>query len=117
MADGTLPTFSEIPEFDFLRKDRYSCLKSNWEEGMSLRRAITGNLVRVFTLTWKNATKTIKDTIMTLFRERCGGAGAFNYTPTDESSAIKCRFDEDSLTWNKVAYNNYNIKFNLVELL
>lgn len=112
-----MPSLTIQPDFTFTEDRSYDVLKSDWKEGALFRRAKHLDKVRTYTLIYKNLKKTEKDTIQTLFTDVKGACGDVDWTPPDAGGSIKVRFLENRLTWNKKAYNNYSIKFRLVEIL
>jgi len=113
----TLPAFSLVPEFTVVQNEKYSVLKSSFEGGLILRRAVYDRSVRTFELRWKNTTKAVKDAIVNLFRDRRGRAGAMLYTPIDSETQITVRFADDIFQWNKRQHGNYQFSVKLIEML
>lgn len=111
------PVFDLQPEFEFIEEQDYNVLKSSFEFGMILRRAVVDTKTRVFRLKWKRATEDDKDRIVELYRNRRGGAGALWYVPVDSVTRVKVRFREDTLTLYKSKHGNYQIAFDFIELL
>lgn len=116
-GDNDYPIFDLQPEFAFTETQDYSVLSSTFTSGMVMRRAVSDRKKRVFSLRWKNANESDKNRIVELYQNRRGAAGAMWYTPVDVGSQVKVRFKEDSLTWNKRKNDNYQIRFDFVELL
>lgn len=112
-----LPIFDLIPEFVFEEKQDYSVLKSSFDSGMVLRRAVIDTKVRTFTLRWKNANETEKDRLVELYRNRRGSAAALWFKPMNSSTYVRVRFREDSFTHNRKSYDKYFVRFDFIELL
>ena len=111
------PFFDLVPEFEFIKIENYSVLKSRFEDGMIIRRAVTEAKKKVFNLFWKNTDRDVKDRLVDLFRNRRGSAGLMWYKPIDEIDYIKVRFVADSLITTQLQYGNYQIQLSLAQAL
>jgi len=117
VAVGGTPIFDLVPEFEYVQRHSYSVLKSSFTDGAVMRRAVHDRRMREFDLRWKNATRTERDRLVWLYKNRRGRAGIMFYVPVDESSEIKVRFSEDSLSIPKKQHGNYEMSVKLIEVL
>lgn len=106
-----------VPDYTFDLTPEYSTLISKFENGVEQRRSRRSRAIRKWKLSYKNRTDTDFNTIKTLFDQKYGAQGSLTWTNPDDSQTYTVRFDSDSLTFRRKAYNIYDFEFSIVEVL
>lgn len=112
MADLTTVcdnAIEEIPEF--------STMVSKFENGVEQRRARRSGSIRKFNLVYRNRTQAEFQTVRDLFLEKKGALTTFSWTNPNDGVSYTVRFLEDSLMFERVAYQRYNFSFTVIQVL
>lgn len=111
MADFTLTNYSKVEE-----STEYKTLITRFENGSEQRRNKWGSALKTFHVTYQNRPESEADDLRTFFDNEMGAYGTFTFKKPNDSTEYTVRFATDTLEIKRIAYDAYDISFDLKEV-
>ena len=108
--------YSINPSYVYEEEIEYITKATMMENGSEVRLSY-GTPIRKFTLDYNKITKAIYDSIVDFFTARLGRYETFDWENPNDSVTYTVRFIDDTLETEEIAYEVYNVKLSLSEVI
>lgn len=109
--------FAYSPDFTLTEQVHFKTLVSQFENFTEQRRNVVANPRRLFTLRFKNRTKTEMENVRDFFISKKGEYSSFTWTNPNDETEYTVRFDEDSFQFDNKAYEVYDFEIKFIEVV
>jgi hypothetical protein len=103
------------PDLEHVQPRNYDGVQDVFPAGRIRGAQRQPKVLRAFVLVYRYLTPVELDDLLDQFDAVLGSSGTFDYTPVDEVSSVKVRFDQDEIDWEELSANRFRAKVRLVE--
>jgi len=112
-----MATFPLVPDYVFKEDLGVPVLVSTFEIGVEQRRRKASSTRRSFKLNFKNISQVDYETLMAFFVARNGPYENFDFYNENDEQTYTCRFQDNNISVDRVAFNRYDCTVTLIEVL